>query len=118
MGHFQELDMTTKKDIGLAVRTFRKRAGIKTQEALGRKLKNKKTKGTINKIETGTGNYSIDTLFDIANVLNCDVMDFFGVKEKSAEFSVIERLLNDLKKDAVKEFESKKNETKCPSCGK
>lgn len=70
--------MTTKKDIGLAVRTLRKKAGIETQEKLGKKLNPKSlSKETINRIETGKGNYGINTLFKIAEALNCDISAFF-----------------------------------------
>jgi len=97
MGYYQDSNkMITKKDIGLAIMTLRKKAGIKTQEELGRKLKHKRAKGTINKIETGSGNYSIDILFDIADVLKCYVSDFFGTKEKSTELSMIENLIKNL----------------------
>lgn len=79
--------MTTKKDIGLAVRTLRKKAGIKTQRELGKKLNPKPvSKGTINSVETGKGNYNINLLFRIAEVLNCDVSAFF--EEKSVGLAV------------------------------
>lgn len=70
--------MTTKKDIGLAVRTLRKKAGIKTQEELAKKLNPKPvSKGTINSVETGKGNYNINLLFRIAEALGCDISEFF-----------------------------------------
>ena len=79
--------MTTKKDIGLAIRTLRKKAGIETQEKLGKKLNPKPlSKETINRIETGKGNYGINTLFRIAEVLNCDISDFF--EENNVGFAV------------------------------
>ena len=78
--------MTTKKDIGLAIKNLRKKAGIKTQEALGKKINpSPLSKETINRIETGRGNYGIDSLFRIAEVLGCDISDFF---EPSGELKI------------------------------
>ena len=89
--------MTTKKDIGLAIRTLRKKAGIKTQRELGKKLNPEPvSKGTINSVETGRGNYSINLLFRIAEVLNCDISDFF--EEKSIGLAVTKDDLEVLRK--------------------
>lgn len=106
MGHFENNEeMMNKKDIGLKIRLLRKRAGIETQEALGKKLKPRRAKGTINKIETGHGNYSIDILFDIAKVLDCDISEFFSEKAKSASDSFIEKFLKEFQKETIKEYE-------------
>ena len=79
--------MTTKKDIGLAIRTLRKKAGIKTQKELAKKLNPEPVgKDTINRIEMGKGNYGINTLFKIAEALNCDISDFF--EEKSIGLAI------------------------------
>jgi len=98
--------ITTKKDIGLAIRTLRKKANVKTQRELGEKLNPKPvSKGTINSVETGKGNYSIDLLFRIAEALGCDVSDFF--EEKSIGLAVTkDNLLEDLK-FLAKMFEAK-----------
>lgn len=109
MAYFKDLKLITKKDIGLAIRTLRKKAGIETQEELGKKLNPKPvTKGTINKIETGRGNYTIDTLFRIAEALSCSVSDFFGVKEKPPEISMIEKLVEELMEEKIKEHRNQK----------
>jgi len=95
--------MTTKKDIGLAVRTLRKKAGIKTQRDLGKKLNPKPvTKGTINSVETGRGNYGINLLFKIADVLNCDIADFLGYKKQDSKVFIFEGTLDELK-EKIKE---------------
>ncbi len=96
--------MTTKKDIGLAIQTLRKRAGIKTQQALGKKLRPApKSKETINRIETGKGNYGIDALFSIAEALNCDVSDFFEVEKKDSKLIMFEGTIKELKKKLSEE---------------
>jgi len=90
--------MTTKKDIGLAIRTLRKKAGIKTQKELGKKLNPKPvTKGTINSVETGRGNYNINLLFKIAEVLNCDIADFLGHKKQDSKLFIFEGTFDELK---------------------
>ena len=91
--------MTTKRDIGLAIQTLRKRAGVKTQNALGKKLRPKTlSKETINRVETGKGNYGIDTLFSIAEAINCDVADFFQVGGKDSKLLIFEGSIAELKK--------------------
>jgi len=90
--------LTTKKDIGLAIKVLRKRAGIKTQKALGKRLNPVPlSKETINRIETGRGNYGIDALFSIAEALNCDVSDFFQTEEKDSKLIIFEGTLKELK---------------------
>lgn len=105
MGYYQDShQMITKKDIGLAIRTFRKKANL-TQGQLGNKLNPKPVrKETISHIETGMSNYGIDTLFRIAEVLNCSISDFFGIKEKSPKMTMMETLLEDLREDMKKEL--------------
>ena len=96
--------MTTKKDIGFAIRTLRKKAGIKTQEELGKKLNPKPiSKGAMNQIETGKSNYGIDTLFRIAEVLNCDVSDFFESQKDHSRISMFESFLEDYEKKIIEE---------------
>ena len=90
--------MTTKKDIGLAITRLRKRAGIKTQKALGRKLNPGLSKETVCRIETGRGNYGIDSLFKIAEVLNCDISDFFQVEKSDSKLIIFEGTMKELKK--------------------
>ena len=96
--------MTTKKDIGLAIQTLRKRAGIKTQKALGRKLNpTPLSKETINRVETGKGNYGIDTLFSIAEALNCDISDFFQVGGKDSKLIIFEGNIKEIKEKISEE---------------
>jgi len=99
--------MTTKEDIGLAIKILRKKAGIKTQKELGKKLNpNPVSKETINRIETGRGNYGIDVLFKIAAALNCDISDFFGSK-KPSRTSLFEGVLEDFSKKVIEEEKTK-----------
>ena len=67
--------MTSKKDIGLAIKIRRKKKGL-TQEQLGKKMDPKTPKETISRIETGNYNYTINYLFKIAAILKCDISDF------------------------------------------
>jgi len=107
VGHFEDVKkMITKRDIGLKIRTLRKKAGIETQEELGKKLRPRRAKGTINKIETGRGNYTIDILFNIAQLLKCDVKEFFISKEKPLGDTLIEKFLEEFKQKTIKEYES------------
>ena len=90
--------MTTKKDIGLAIQTIRKRAGIKTQKELGKIVRPKPlSKETINRIETGRGNYGIDALFRIAEALKCDVSDFFLTEKGDSKLIIFEGSVKELK---------------------
>lgn len=99
--------MTSKKDIGLAIKILRKKASIKTQEKLGKMLNPKPVgKDTINRIENGYGNYGIDTLFKIAEVLGCDVSEFFG-SIKPSRISILERALEEYIEKTITE-ETKK----------
>ncbi|MCK4814746.1 helix-turn-helix transcriptional regulator [bacterium] len=95
--------VTSKIDIGLAIKTRRKKAGIKTQKELGKKLNPKPVgKDTINRIENGYGNYGIDILFRIAEVLGCDISDFLGSEKKDSKIFIFEGTLEELK-DKIKE---------------
>jgi len=90
--------LTTKRDIGLAIQTLRKRAGVKTQKALGKKLRPKPlSKESICRIETGSGNYGIDALFRIAEALDCDVSDFFQAGGKDSKLIIFEGSIKELK---------------------
>jgi len=93
--------LTTKQDIGLAIKTLRKKAGIKTQEALGKKLG--LSKETINRVETGRGNYGIDALFRIAEALNCDISDFFQTEKSDKKVIIFEGTIEELKSKFSKE---------------
>jgi len=100
--------MTTKRDIGLSIRTLRKKAGIKTQRELGRKLNpGPLSKETINRIETGRGNYRINALFRIAEALNCDVSDFFESKKKQSGTAIFEEILEEYKRKIIELEKSK-----------
>ena len=100
--------MTSKKDIGFAIKVRRKKAGIKTQKKLGKMLNPKPVgKDTINRIENGYGNYGIDTLFNIAEVLNCDVSDFFISEKNSSGISILERALEEYAKKTIEEEKAK-----------
>ena len=88
--------MTTKRDIGIAIQALRKRAGIKTQKALGKALN--MSKETVHRVETGKGNYGINTLFRIAEALGCDVSDFFQVEGKDSKLIIFEGSIAELKK--------------------
>lgn len=73
----KEGELITKKDIGLAIKSIRKRAG-KTQKWVARKVRPKPVRPeTISRIESGMSNYRIDTLFQIAEALDVDVSEFY-----------------------------------------
>jgi len=74
--------MVSKKDIGLNVKNIRKKTGLKQKELVKKMNPKRISVNTLSRIETGRSNYSIDELFRIAKVLNCDVSDFFKVEEK------------------------------------
>jgi len=96
--------MASKKDVGLNVKNIRKKTGLKQKELV--KKMNPKTisVNTLSRIETGRSNYSIDLLFRIADVLNCDVSDFFQVEEKRPlKITIFEGEPKDLIKKIVKE---------------
>ena len=98
---------TTKEDIGLAIKMLRKKAGIKTQGDLGKKINPKPlSKETINRIENGRGNYGINALFRIAKVLNCDFADFIEPK-KPSRTAMFEEFLEDYTKKIMAEEQAK-----------
>ena len=74
--------MVSKKDIGLNVKNRRKKAGLKQKELVNKMNPTPISVNTLSRIETGRSNYSIDVLFRIAEVPNCDISDFFKVEEK------------------------------------
>jgi transcriptional regulator with XRE-family HTH domain len=81
--------MTTKKDIGKAVRDARKDANL-SQENLGLKLKNHVRKETIGRLERGISNYNIDLLFDIAESLGVDLAMFCPGPERKKVIDLVE----------------------------
>ena len=74
--------MASKKDIGLSVKNIRKKTGLKQNQLVRKMNPDPISVNTLSRIETGRSNYSIDVLFRIATVLNCDITDFFQVEEK------------------------------------
>lgn len=103
-----ELIMATKTDVGLNVKNIRKKAGLKQKELVKKMNPTSISVNTLSRIETGKSNYSIDLLFKIAEVLNCDVSDFFQVKEKRPlKITIVEGEPEDLIKKIVKEEISK-----------
>lgn len=98
------LILTSKKDIGLTIKMLRIKAGIKTQKELGKKLNpNPVSKETINRIETGRGNYGINVLFRIADVLNCDIADFFKSERSRPQMAIFEGVLEEYTKRVMEE---------------
>jgi len=103
-----ELIMASKLDIGLNVKNLRKKAGLKQRELVKKMNPEPISVNTLSRIETGKSNYSIDVLFRIAAVLNCDVSDFFQVEEKHPlKITLIEGDPKDLIKKMVREEISK-----------
>ena len=74
--------MASKTDVGLNVKNIRKKTGLKQKELVRKMNPETISVNTLSRIETGRSNYSIDVLFRIATVLNCDISDFFQVEEK------------------------------------
>jgi len=100
--------MVSKTDVGLNVKNIRKKTGLKQKELVKKMNPTPISINTLSRIETGKSNYSIDLLFRIAAVLNCDVSDFFQVKEKHPlKITIIEGEPEDLIKRIVKEEISK-----------
>jgi len=97
--------MTTKRDIGLEIQIKRKKAGL-TQDELAKKIK--VAKDTISRIERGRFNYTIDLLFRIANALDCNISEFFGVSERRVrEVTLITGSLEDIKRVILGEEKKK-----------
>ena len=103
-----ELVMASKLDIGLNVKNLRKKAGLKQRELVKKMNPEPISVNTLSRIETGKSNYSIDVLFRIAAVLNCDISDFFQVEEKRPlKITIIEGDPKDFIKKILKEEISK-----------
>ncbi len=103
-----ELIMANKTDVGINVKNIRKKMGLKQKELVKKMNPNPISVNTLSRVETGKSNYSIDLLFRIAEVLNCDVSDFFQVEEKkSCKIIVVEEDSKDLIKKMVIEEISK-----------
>jgi len=102
------VDMTDKKSIGLAVKYWRHKAGL-TQEALVKRINPKtKSKNTISRIERGESNYTIDRLFKIAEILGCDVADFFTFEKKPMEAKSIDKVFEEFKNKVMEEVKEYK----------
>ena len=100
--------MANRKDVGLSVKNMRKKAELKQKELVRKMNPMSISVNTLSRIETGRSNYSIDVLFRIAEVLNCDISNFFQVEEKRPlKFTVVEGEPEDLIKKIVKEELSK-----------
>jgi transcriptional regulator with XRE-family HTH domain len=103
-----ELIMASKTDIGLNVKNIRKKTGLKQKELVRKMNPVPISVNTLSRIETGRSNYSIDVLFRIAKVLNCDISDFFDVEEKRPlKITIVEGEPKDLIKKIIKEEISK-----------
>jgi len=99
-----ELIMASKMDVGLNVQNIRKKRGLKQKELVKKMNPNPISVNTLSRIETGRSNYSIDLLFRIAEVLKCDVSDFFQVEEKHPlKITIVEGDPKDLIKKMVRE---------------
>ncbi len=100
--------MATKIDVGLSVKNMRKKAGLKQKQLVKKMNPEPISVNTLSRIETGKSNYSIDVLFRIAAVLNCDISAFFEVEEKRPlKITIIEGDPKDLIKKMVREEISK-----------
>jgi len=100
--------MASKMEVGLNVKNIRKKTGLKQRELVKKMIPTPISVNTLSRIETGKSNYSIDLLFRIAAVLNCDVSDFFQVEEKHPlKIIVVEGEPKDLIQKIVKEEISK-----------
>jgi len=96
--------MANKTDVGLNVKNIRKKTRLKQKELVRKMNPTPISVNTSSRIETGKSNYSIDLLFRIAEVLNCDVSDFFQVEEKHPlKITIVEGDPKDLIKKIVKE---------------
>ena len=100
--------MASKMDVGLSVKNIRKKTGLKQKELVRKMNPEPISVNTLSRIETGRSNYSIDVLFRIAAVLNCDISDFFQVEEtRPLKITVVEGDPRDLIKKMVWEEISK-----------
>ena len=95
-------------DVGLSVKNIRKKTGLKQNQLVRKMNPEPISVNTLSRIETGRSNYSIDVLFRIAAVLNCDISDFFQVEEKRPlKITIVEGDPTDLIKKIVWEELSK-----------
>ncbi len=100
--------MASKTDVGLNVKNIRRKKGLKQKELVKKMNPTPISVNTLSRIETGRSNYSIDLLFRIAEVLNCDASDFFQVeKKRPLKIIIVEGEPEDLIKRIVKEEISK-----------
>ena len=96
--------MASKMDVGLNVKNIRKKKGLKQKELVKKMNPDAISVNTLSRVETGKSNYSIDLLFRIAKVLNCDVSDFFQVEEKHPlKITIVKGDPKDLIKKIIKE---------------
>jgi transcriptional regulator with XRE-family HTH domain len=96
--------MANKMDVGLNVKNIRKKMGLKQKELVKKMNPNPISVNTLSRVETGKSNYSIDLLFRIAEVLKCDVSDFFQVEEKHPlKITIVEGDPKDLIKKIIRE---------------
>jgi len=99
---------TTKRDIGLAVKSIRLKLGLK-QIVLAKKINPKATSaGTISRIERGNSNYTIDYLFQLAEILECDISDFCSNNKRDPGVELFEKFLEALKEQVLKEAKKEK----------
>ena len=98
---------TTKRDIGLVIELLRKTRGL-SQKELAKKLNpNSVSTNTISRIETGNYNYTIDMLFRIADILDCDISNFFGSQQAPSKVGMFEEVLEEYAKRVVAEEKAK-----------
>jgi len=96
--------MASKIDVGLNVKNIRKKMGLKQKELVKKMNPNPISVNTLSRVETGKSNYSIDLFFRIAEVLKCDVSDFFQVEEKHPlKITIVEGDPKDLIKKIIRE---------------
>jgi transcriptional regulator with XRE-family HTH domain len=96
-----------KRAIGTKVKTARRRAGL-SQEALAAKIR--RTPESISNIERGQQLPAIDTLIELATVLQVPLSDFFRAfndqrklsRERAENEATIEELIRSLSDTAVK----------------
>jgi transcriptional regulator with XRE-family HTH domain len=99
--------MSDKKNIGVAVRYWRTKAGM-TQIQLAKKINPKiKSKNTVSRIERGESNYTIDRLLKICDILEIDASDLFIFEKKSENMSPVEKIFEEFKAKLLEEFEKK-----------
>jgi transcriptional regulator with XRE-family HTH domain len=95
--------MVTRKDIGLNVRTKRKEKNLK-QWQLAKKINPGLTETTISRIESGHTNFRINTLYQIAEALDCHIEDFIV---PSMKISSVQEILKGVVKIVIEELKEK-----------